>query len=182
MRRSSFKFTIWRLMAIVSLLALVLATLRHAVRYWGPGEITTLAWAVLVVTNVLAWFQRDRWQIFWVGFGLTGWAFLTLSIGSSAAEYLPTTRLLDGLHDRLYATPASPNFDDDFDGVNTGLSNGDQVRRAGHSLIGLCFALLGGVGACTLFPKRGEDRDGLPVPDGSLLDEGWRDERIRRPR
>src|SRR5436305_3116632 len=84
------RFTVRWLMALVSLLALGLAVMRHAVTHWGASEVMTIAPTVRLATNILAWFQGARWQVFWVGFGLCGWAYLTFSLGSPQAEHLPT--------------------------------------------------------------------------------------------
>ena len=84
------RFTVRWIMAFVSFLALGLAAMRDPITHWGPREVTTLALSVLLATNILAWFQRARWQVFWIGFGLSGWTYLTLSLGSPLAEHLPT--------------------------------------------------------------------------------------------
>ena len=82
MRVPRVRFTVRRMMVLVSLLAIGLAVIRYTVTCWGTSEVLTIAPTVLVATNILAWFQRARRQVFWVGFGLCGWAYLTFSLGS----------------------------------------------------------------------------------------------------
>jgi hypothetical protein len=162
-------------MALISLLAVGLMVLRFAVRYWGPGEAMAIAPIVLVATNVLAWFQKARWQLFWIGFGLCGWAYLTFILSSGLAEYLPTAWLLDGLHDRLYPNGPPTGYDIGFDDeVGTAQAHSEAFKRAGQSLVSLLFALLGGGAAVALFPARSENEAPRP-PNGSLLKPGFRD-------
>lgn len=168
------RFTLRRLMVLVSLSCVVLAIVRHAFRSWGPGDVTTLSLDVLVATNVLAWFQRARWPVFWAGFGLLGWAYLAIALGPPLGEHLPTTRMLDVLHDRLYSAHAGPTFGDDFDNVAAGPIHAHQFRRAGQSVMSLIVALLGGIGARLLFPAKSDDPQEPPPPDGWLLKPGWR--------
>jgi hypothetical protein len=143
---------------------------------WGTGEVATIAPTVLLATSVLAWFQRARRRAFWVGFGLAGWAYLALSLGSPAGSYLPTTRMLDGLHGQVYPPEAFRSFEDDFAVPRAMRISGDRFRRAGHSVFSLLIALLGGAGASVLLPMRCEDRDERLPPDGSLLNPRWRDQ------
>jgi hypothetical protein len=176
MPRPPGRLTLWRLMALVSVLGVGLAILRHARTYWGTGEVLTIAPTVLLATHFLACFQRARWRAFWLGFGLSGWAYLAISLGSPAGEFLPTTRLLDGLHGRLYPPEAFRSFEDDFAVPRVMRAPGHRFRGAGHSVFSLFIALLGGAGASVLLPTRCEDREeGLP-PDGSLLNPRWRDQ------
>ena len=129
-------------MAFLILLAAALAVVRHALTYWGTSEVMTVAPMVLVVTNILAWFQRARRQVFWGGFGLSGWAYLMLSLGSPLAEHLPTAWSLDGLHDRLYSNHPDPLYDDGFGNGVTSPVHVDAFRRAGQSVFSLVSALL----------------------------------------
>jgi len=167
-------------MALVSLLALGLAVMRHAVTHWGASEVMTIALTVLMATNILAWFQRADWQVFWVGFGLCGWAYLTFSLGSPLAEHLPTAWLLDGLHDRLYANHPGLEEADGFGNGVMSPAHGYSFRRAGQSVFSLLFALLGGSLATVLIPERAKDGE-VPPPDGSLLKLEWRDVMSGRP-
>jgi hypothetical protein len=160
-------------MMVVGATALALAIARHVLEYWGPGEFLAVGPVVLLATNVLAWFQPARWQRFWVGFGLCGWAYLTFSLGSPLAEYLPTTWLLDALHDRLAASWPPPAPDDFPQGILSGQAHAEAFRRAGQSLLSLLFGLLGGLVALVLFPIRFDEPPG--PPDGSLLGPGWRE-------
>jgi hypothetical protein len=175
LRRPACRFTLRRLMGLVSVLALGFAILRHAVMAWGASEVMTIAPMVLLATNVLAWFQRARWQVFWIGFGLAGWAYLMLALGSPMEEHLPTTRMFDDLHDRLYPALAFPPLRDYLDDVDFTLAvHADRFRKAGHSVTSLVLALLGGTLAVILFSPRCEDREEPFPPDGSLLKAGWR--------
>jgi hypothetical protein len=174
------RVTVRQMMALVCLMAVGLMIARHVVACWGPSEATTIAPIVLLASNVLAWFQRPRWQVFWIGFGLCGWAYMTFSVGSPLAEYLPTARLLDGLHEWFYAAPTVTAYVDFGEGVISRQAHGEAFRRAGQSLFSLLFALLGGGGAIVLFPPKAEDRVPIP-PDGSLLGTGWRDATRGRP-
>jgi hypothetical protein len=153
-------------MALVCLLGIALAILRHALRYWGPSEVTNFAVTILVATNVLAWSQSARWQRFWVGFGLFGWAYLMASWGSS--EHLPTTWLLDRLHDRMHAMSEAPTLGIPADNETWGPAYTGELRRAGHSVLSLVVGLLGGIAVSLLFRKKDE----VP-PDGSLVEPGW---------
>jgi hypothetical protein len=169
------------MMVLVSLLAVGLAVIRYAVTHWGTSEVLTIAPTVLVVTNILAWFQGARRQVFWVGFGLCGWAYLTFTLGSPLAEHLPTAWFLDGLHDRICANHPAPAYDDFALGVITAEMHGDHFRRAGQSVFSLLFALLGGSLATVLIPARAKDGEGPLPPEGSLLRPGWRDVMSGRP-
>ncbi len=175
MRDRRVRYTMRQVMGLVLLLALGLAAVRYAVTNWGTSEAIAVAPIALVTTNILAWFQRARWQVFWVGFGLCGWAYLTISLESPMPESLPTAWLLDGLHDRYCANHPLPTVDDGFDGVVSESRLRGRFRRAGQSVISLWLALLGGVAATILFPTRAENRGGPPPPEGSLLTPGWRE-------
>ena len=162
MRVPRVRFTVRRMMVLVSLLAIGLAVIRYTVTCWGTSEVLTIAPTVLVATNILAWFQRARRQVFWVGFGLCGWAYLTFSLGSPSAEHLPTTWFLDGLHGRFCANHPDPSYDDFVDGVITAEVHSYHFRRAGQSVFSLLFALLGGSLATVLIPARADRRGRLP--------------------
>jgi hypothetical protein len=165
-----------RLMAIIALLALGLTLIRHAVTHWGPSEVMTIAPIVLLATNLLAWFQTARRQVFWCGFGICGWAYLTFSLGSPLVEHLPTEWFLDDLHDRLYANRPIPAEDNGFgDWVVSAEMHGASFRRAGQSVFSLLFAMLGGTLARFLIPARSDDGEVPLPPDGSLLKPGWHD-------
>src|SRR6185312_16447729 len=101
MLRRTYQITLRRLMILVVFLALVLGLLRHALRHWGTSEVVTLAVTILVVTNVLAWFQKARWQVFWAGFGIFAWSYLVISLKLPTSDYLPTTWLLDNVHESM---------------------------------------------------------------------------------
>lgn len=174
MRLFPRRSTVGRVMALVFLVAVGLAVSRHVARSWGAGEVFAIAPMVLVATNVLAWFQGARRQVFWIGFGLAGWLYLTFALASPLAESLPTTWLLAALHDRLSLDQQRPDSDTDFgNGIMLAQANADSFRRAGHSLMSLAFALLGGVLALVIVPSK-PTVDVLPPPDGSLLKPGWR--------
>jgi len=170
------RFTVRLMMAFVLLLAVGLGALRYALTHWGPSEIMAIAPVVLLATNILAWFQRARGQVFWVGFGLCGWACLSFSLYCPLAEHLPTTWLLDGLHDRFYANLPAPSYDDFGAGGRSTQLHGDRFRRAGESVISLMFALSGGFVMAVLFPARVKKVEEVAFPqDGALLKPGWRD-------
>jgi hypothetical protein len=175
MPRPRVRFSVRWLMVVVSLLALGLAVVRHALTHWGPSEVTTIAVTALVATNILAWFQRARWQVFWAGFGLCGWAYLTFTFGSSLADDLPTTWLLDGLHDRLYANQLGMEYEGFFSPAIPAQVHADAFRQAGQAVFSLLFALLGGFVATALIPARAKDGEPPLPPEGSLLKPGWRD-------
>ncbi len=167
------RFTIGWTLIVVSLLAAVLAVARYAFTRWGSSEVITLVMLVLLVTTVRAWFVSDRGKVFWVGFGLCAWTYLALSLASPLAEHLPTTWLLDGLHDRFYAKPP-PAYQDFGEGIAWAQIHAESFRRGGHALFCLLLGLLGGVWAMVLVSpvRHGELLD---PPDGSLLKPGWRD-------
>ncbi|MHC5539664.1 hypothetical protein ACYOEI_15710 [Singulisphaera rosea] len=165
-------FTLRRSMTLMAILCVIMAVVSRALNYWGPREFTTLAVTILVATNILAWFQSARWQVFWVGFGLFGWAYLSISLASSTAEYLPTTPLIDGFHDQWYGPATVPEAFEDSEAPFTGPTHRHRFMAAGHAAISLFFALLGGIGARLLFPPKGLDSGESPPPDGSLLKPG----------
>jgi len=169
------QISLGRFMGLVSILGLGLAALRHAVDHWGADDVTALALTVLLGTNVVAWFSGARRQVFWAGFGLTGWAYLMLSWGPPAGPYLPTTDFLDGLHARLYPTKPDLFPGEAFDQVVSGPAHAERFIRAGHSVVSLALALIGGVGAVVLFPDRNGGKGEPFPPDGSLLGARWRD-------
>jgi hypothetical protein len=138
-------------MGLVSVLCVVLAFVHHALRHWGPDEVTIIALSILLATNILAWFQDARWQVFWIGFGMVGFAYLMISLGPWSKENLPTTWLLDGLYDRLYSIRAIPTFGNDFDDDASVHVHAYAFIRAGHSVISLLLALLAGIGATWLY-------------------------------
>ncbi len=121
--------------------------------------------------------RSGRSRVFWLGFGLCGWAYLALSLASLLAEHLPTTRFLDDLHNRFSTTPPRPVYQDFGAGMALARIHAESFRRAGHALLALLFALLGGVGAMVVIPARNKARFIHP-PDGSLLKPGWQDEMV----
>ncbi len=175
MRGLRVRFTVRQIMVLVCLIALGLGLMRHVATHWGTAEFATVGPIVLITTTILAWFQKARWQAFWVGFGLCGGAYLAISVASPMAEHLPTAWLLDYFHGQYYATHPLPVEDDGFDGVVSAQEHERRFRAAGQSLISLLFALLGGVLANILFPARAELGGERLPPDGSLLKPGWRE-------
>lgn len=176
MRPRSGQLTLRGCLVLVGLLGVALAVLRHALRHWGPGEVTTMALILFVATNVLAWFQGARWQTFWVGFGLVGVVYLTVALGSSSGEFLPTTWLIDVLYGRLYPAPAIPTFAHDFDAAAAGTVHAGRFRTAGQAVLSLILALLGGIAARLLFPAREDDPEATRPPESSLLKPGLRED------
>ena len=110
MKLPRLRLTVRRAMALTTWVAVGLAAIRPLITSWGPREFTTFALNIIVATNVLAWFRRQRRQVFWIGFGLAGWAYLALALASPLAETLPTSRLLEALHDRLYGGRSFPEY------------------------------------------------------------------------
>ena len=158
MKLSRVRLTVRHAMALMACVAVGLAAIRHAITSWGPRELATVAPIIVVATNALAWFQRPRRQVFWIGFGLAGWAYLALALWSPLAESLPTSWLLEALHGRLYEGRSFPGYDDGYyDEGGSFRAHGMAFVRAGHSIIGLVLALLGGFVAVTLVPVKGDE-------------------------
>lgn len=181
MRLPHVRFTAWWLMALIGSLALVLGFMRYALSSWSAREVQTVALMVLSATSFLAWLQRARRRAFWGAFSLCGWAYLALALYSPLAEHLPTSRILDGLHDRIGPVPTVPASYDDFEVWADLARERESFVRAGQSLLSLMFALLGSIVASVLYPVRTEDQGVTCPPDGTLLKADWRDGPTGRP-
>jgi hypothetical protein len=160
------------LMVMVASFALGIALIRHALIFWGSGELITIALVVLSVSTLRAIFQRRRGRAFWLGFVLFGWGYLALSQGcwtdQPIVEHLPTTWLIDALFDRLNSPPRF--WHDDFgESIRKRQKDAERFRLAGNSIVSLLLALIGGVGVSCLFSSRAPNHAEIDPPDGSLL-------------
>jgi len=157
-------------MIAVAFCALGAGILRHISHVWGASELLTLALIFLVVSVPFALLQRGRHRAFWLGFSLFGWGYLGLSQGwtdPSLADFLPTTRLLDGLFDRLDSAPQPQS--DSLDAAFFRNEQAERFRNGGHALVSLLFASIGGLGGCILSAFRRTTPMETDPPDGRLL-------------
>jgi len=159
-------------MTVVAMFALGIALLRYVLIFWGASELMTLVLIVFFASSLLFMLQRGRRRGFWLGFALFGWGYLALSRADwndrPINEHLPTTWLLDDLFERLHPAPAL-RADDFGASVLERERKAEQFRLAGHSLVSLLFAIMGGTGGYHLFGSRVPDGEDPDPPDGSLL-------------
>jgi hypothetical protein len=161
------------LMALIALLGVCFAGLRHASDGWALA-ILLLTATTFVIAACMALAGRSSGRAFWAGFCVSGVTYLAVA---SLAEGLPTTRLLDRLHpsirlpevrrtviprsafDESYSAFAEEHpeatdvrlvFDEDGDNTATiiwGVPTLAPFRRIGHCIIALALALFGGTAA-----------------------------------
>ncbi len=142
MRLPRVRFTMRRMMAHVALIALALAFARHAVTRYGAEGVLMIAWTVILGAIDIPLFWKVSSPRFWLGFGLSGVSYLALAFFAPLPVRMPTSWLLEDLHDRLPAGVPIPAKD---------------FMLAGHAVLSLFFGLLGGPVAILLLPARPEE-------------------------
>jgi hypothetical protein len=141
---TSVRFSIGRMMACVGVAAIALALVRYSVLRWGTEGLTFLVFLAFCITGPLApYFFKGRWAMFWAGFGGYGILYLSFTLGYFNLPFrLPTSYILDGIHERL-----PTNFP----------VNAIDFQRAGHAVFALLFGILAGFLLSTqISPKRAE--------------------------
>jgi hypothetical protein len=161
-----------RLMMVVAMFAVGIAFLRHVLILCVANELVAIAVIAFFASSLLFMRQRGRRRGFWLGFALFGWGYLALSQADWNAqpinEHLPTTWLFDDLFGRLYPAPLL-RADDFGASVLERERKAERFRLAGHSLVSLLFAIMGGIGCYHVFRSRDPGHAEPDPPDGSLL-------------
>jgi len=151
MRIPQVRFTMWGMMRAVGLTALGLAVIRFTLAQSGTEGLTSLAICGYALITYAPQFLRVRWPMFWLGFAGTGLIYLSFVRFVGLPFRLPTSLLLDWLHDHLASAQAVPVLD---------------FNRAGHAALSLVVGLLGGSLAALLIPAIAQE----PGPNPPLRD------------
>ena len=154
-----FRTSILGLLIVVAAFAMAFAALRSALNLWF-GAVYTFTVIVLLLTVMLARFQRGDEKAFWFGFALFGWSFFLLGFGpwmnlladGEGAEELLNPNLLTSkaiffLVSRFRKKP------DDFQDIEKITAN---TIRIAHLLTTLCLALCGGMIGAMVRRRRGK--------------------------
>lgn len=147
MRIPQVRFTMWGMMRVVGLMAVFLAVTRFTLAQSGTEGLTSLAVCVFAFLTYLPQFLRVRWPMFWLGFAGSGLIYLSFVHFVGLPFRLPTSLLLDWLHDHLAAAQAIPALD---------------FNRAGHAALSLVVGLLGGCLAALMIPAKAPEQGSYP--------------------
>jgi hypothetical protein len=159
------RVTILGIMAFVALVATSLVALRSTLEIWASAYFSLSL--VLLCTAIPGMaYRRGVRRAFWVGFAAFGWPYLILCYGpvpgtSIKPPPLLTTKLLEMAYSHVSTVPPSEitvfgsGMWDDSRNVkvtSTATSGGftffrndtEDFQRAGHGIINLIFACVGG--------------------------------------
>jgi hypothetical protein len=162
------RFSIASILVLVLFVAIGFAALREATDAWDSGMLAATLLALLVAV-LLAVHRRDERRAFWMGFALSGWLYLVVSLVPSIESRLPTTRGLVYLGSRVQSPQANVAVGSAWsrprmvraigfapDGTMLAPGGPGSVRiwnttgasetfvRIGHSLVALLLAFAGG--------------------------------------
>lgn len=159
------RISIAGLMGVVLVIALGLAALRHPspIRA-GVAFLVTRGALTLAVVGAICRVGKER--AWWLGFALFGWGHLNLGDWVGGLR-MPTATLLEILAPRLGVEPFGPK------GAPDELSS--SFSQAGHCLMSLLAATLGGLLALRLFGAQApaaDRREIEPRPEGRPR-RGW---------
>ena len=112
-----FRFSISALMGLVVAAAIGFAALREGSEVWASATFAATSLILLMALPLLI-YSRGAMRAAWVGFTLFGWAYLAFAFSSWSRENLgtpplPTSWLLDVVHERIHAQPQyipNPNY------------------------------------------------------------------------
>jgi hypothetical protein len=97
MRIHNFRFSLWTMMAVVSVFAVACAAFRSATETWASAAFT-LSLGVLLFAVLAALFRRGESRVFWLGFVCFGVPYLVLTFGpwfaANVRDHLLTSKLL----------------------------------------------------------------------------------------
>jgi hypothetical protein len=99
-----FRFNIASLLAAILVLGVGFAGLRESSELWDSG-LFTLTIGVLLVSILLAVHQTHKRRAFWLGFALSGSAYLALALMPSIGSRLITTKALAFVDSKLPGRP-----------------------------------------------------------------------------
>jgi hypothetical protein len=159
------RVTILGIMAVVALVATALVALRSTLEIWASAYFSlTLALLCTAIPGMA--YRRDVRRAFWTGFAAFGWPYLILCFGpvpgtSFKPPPLLTTQLLERAYPYLSTVPPKEitvfgnGFWDDSRNIKvtsvakTGRftffrNDIEDFQRAGHAIINLVFACVGG--------------------------------------
>jgi hypothetical protein len=159
------RVTILGIMTVVALVATSLVALRSTLEIWASAYFSlTLALLCTAIPGMA--YRRDIRRAFWIGFTAFGWPYLILCFGpvpgtSFKPPPLLPTKLLEMVYPYLSTVPPSEItvfgegvWDDsrNFKVTRTVTSGGftfwrndtEDFQRAGHGIINLVFACVGG--------------------------------------
>jgi|SRR6185437_11012714 len=189
MRFHRLRFPIVAMMAIVALVAIACAALRHLSDHWA-NLMFTLALAAATVATLGACVRDQPERRLWFAAAFSTWLYLLLAFGpwfsSEVRPHLLTSSLLEWVHSLTRATP--PLTDEQkgkamlwvqnrsdgflvFSRDHRGSLDEDALRlqmnyeRVGHSLVAMSCGLVGAAFASLILP-RGENV-GRSVRSGS---------------
>ena len=159
----TFRISLAALLTIIAVVAIGLAGMTSASRFWTAAA-ATVTLALLLAALLAACLLAGRDRAFWMGFALFGWAYLALVnwdwIGGQFGHDL--TAGLNEVAEALF--PTSPAQGSPYEVLARRQMRFGNFVQIGRMLLSLLFALLGGVSS----PER-------------CLSGGERGERHRRP-
>ena len=117
---AKFRFNIASLLGIVLFVAVGVAALRESSDLW-ESSIFSMTSGMLLISNLLTIHRTETRRAFWLGFALSGSAYLGLSLVPSIESRLITTKALHYLDSKVTrSSPAGAGlayFDYDNDGA-----------------------------------------------------------------
>src|SRR5579864_5536811 len=132
-----FRVSIATLLMVVAACAVACSALRFASDAWAAASLA-LVLGLLAVAGGMALFRRGQKRGFWIGFAVSGSAYMLVcfspSIGPRVRPQLPTTRMLDRLYPIVHSsrqesvTISRGMFDESFSSWASEHPSAQQVR------------------------------------------------------
>lgn len=134
------------------------------------AAMAVITMAIVSVVSIL----RSKRSAFWIGFVVVGWGWLAISLGSSLGPDLPETHWIDVARPPLALGPDPNAFKPYSSWVPSEADprnqrDRDAYRNAGHCVVSLVLACLGGMATRFLFAVDDREPTAWRVPDGSLF-------------
>jgi hypothetical protein len=143
------RISISGLMAVVLIVAVGFAGLRNANQAWASGTFYLVV--ILLPTSLLRGIAgHGRERLACIGFAVFGWSYLLIAFWPNHGiplPALPTSALLEGLYAYLDVNVTEIT-------IGRSLNRFTAYYQVGHSLLALCFALIGTV-LGSFFASRG---------------------------
>jgi hypothetical protein len=173
------RFSIGGLMLIVLAAAIGLAALKNASPAWA-GAMFLLTCAILALGVVGAIYRKGGERAWWLGFSIFGWGYMALwwFLSEHHTFVLPTTKVLEILGPWLGVPPGMGGMGGMGGGMRNlavfgGFGGGGgagldpSYAQAGHCLLALLAALLGGLLSVFFFASSDDpsDEPGAAVPE-----------------
>ena len=169
MRR--FRFSIAGMLGLVGLTALGFAAIRASSPPWA-GVLTSVTFFAMIASLLGIGLGRGDRRVFWIGFALLGWSYLTLTLSVSGWSMVRTYLFAPNLSDMLF--PLLHGEDGATGGGSSGMTG--SMPMGGRGMGGGFRSQFGGGGmggAVAMTPMMGGGMGGTPGPAPGTVAEPY---------